>query len=475
MASDKKQMALIAFLQAQNCSNYVGSWRHPESMPDFLSPKYYQRIARTLEDARFDMAFFDDRLAMPEIYGSSPDLAVENGIRAVKMDPSTVLMAMAMATEHLGLGATYSTTYYEPFHVARLFQTLDQMSGGRIAWNIVTSLNDAEAANFGRSEHLGHDERYDRADEFVEIVTRMWTSWEHDALIVDKTSGRFADPAKVHRTTYEGSFFNVDGTFTVPQSAQGHPVLLQAGQSGRGMAFAGRWADIVFTAFKTKEAGVAQYQAIKSAVADAGRDPDSVTVAPAIGVTCAETSELATEKGQIIRALAKPQDGLALLCETLNVDFSGRPVDEPFSDTELAGMSWQGLRDRVIKMSGTANPSVADFVTFSGRGTVDEAHGFIGNPQEVADQLEDWFGTCCDGFVIAAGNVPGTYEDFARLVVPELQRRGLAKREYGGATLRENLGLPMPTQRSGSGRAARPVEQGDAVAGAIVTEATVGP
>ncbi len=195
-----------------------------------MTPEYFQRIARTLEDARFDMAFFDDRLAMPEIYGSSADLAVEYGIRSVKMDPATVLMAMAMATTNLGLGVTYSTTYYEPFHVARLFQTLDQMSGGRMAWNIVTSLNDSEAANFGRDVHLGHDERYDRADEFVEIVTQMWTSWELDALLLDKASGRFADPKKVHRTDYDGKYFNVHGTFSGPPVAAGSP----GAAAGRG-------------------------------------------------------------------------------------------------------------------------------------------------------------------------------------------------------------------------------------------------
>ncbi len=448
MATDDKQMVLIAFLQAQNCSNYVGSWRHPSSMSDFLSPDYYRRIARTLEDARFDMAFFDDRLAMPEIYGQSSDLAVEYGIRAVKLDPTAVLMAMAMDTERLGLGATYSTTYHEPFHVARLFATLDQMSRGRIAWNIVTSLNDTEAANFGRSVHLGHDERYDRADEFLEIVTQMWGAWEPDALILDKASGHFADPGKVHRTEYAGQFFNVNGTFTVPPSPQGHPVLLQAGMSGRGMAFAGRWADVVFTVFRNREAGAVDYQAIRQAVAEAGRDPDSVSITPAVGVITAETPELLAEKDTLVRACARPEDGLALLCETLNVDFSDRPIDEPFSDGELAAMSWHSLRDRVVTASGKSNPSVGDFVTHSGRGTVDEAHNFRGTPEEVADQMEDWLGTCCDGFVIAAGSVPGSYEDFARLVVPILQRRGLVRREYEGTTLRENLGLPNPAASS---------------------------
>jgi FMN-dependent oxidoreductase (nitrilotriacetate monooxygenase family) len=437
-------MKLIAFLQAQNCSNYVGSWRHPASASDFLTPQYFQRIARTLEDARFDMAFFDDRLAMPEIYGDSANLAVENGIRAVKMDPTVVLMAMAMATTHLGLAATCSTTYYEPFHVARLFATMDQMSGGRVAWNVVTSLNDSEAANFGRSAHLGHDERYDRADEFLEIVLRMWTAWEPDAVVVDKTSGRFADPAKVHPTRYEGKFLSSHGTFTVPRSPQGHPVLLQAGASGRGQAFAGRWADVVFAAYKNKEGGITSYRALKQAVADAGRDPDQVAVCPAVGVVVAETEEAARAKAKLIRGLARPEDGLALLCEALNVDFAKRPLDKPFSDAELADMSWQSLRDRVIELSGTANPSVNDFVRFSGRGTVDEGFGFAGTPTQVADQMEQWYGEVCDGFVLAASSVPGTYEDFARMVVPELQRRGLVRREYEGATLREHLGLPLP-------------------------------
>ena len=181
-----RQMTLIAFMQAQNCSNYVGSWRHPASMSDFMSPEYYQRIARTLEDAKFDLAFFDDRLAMPDIYGNDHRETVANGIRCVKLDPTIVLMAMAAVTTRLGLGSTYSTTYYEPFHVARLFATLDLMTGGRVAWNVVTSLNNSEAENFGHEEHLEHDLRYDRADEFMEVVTGLWDSWEDDALIVDK-------------------------------------------------------------------------------------------------------------------------------------------------------------------------------------------------------------------------------------------------------------------------------------------------
>jgi len=441
MPNTPRQMSLIAFLQAQNCSNYVGSWRHPSSMSDFLKPAYYQRIARTLEDAKFDMAFFDDRLAMPDIYGADHRDTVANGVRAVKLDPSTVLMAMACATSKLGLGATYSTTYYEPFHVARLFATLDLMTEGRVAWNVVTSLNDSEAENFGYEEHLEHDLRYDRADEFLEVVTGHWASWEDDALIVDKASGRFADPAKVHRLDYQGKYFKSKGPLTVPRSPQGQPVLLQAGQSGRGIAFAARWAELVFASYPSLEAGRKQYAALKAAIAATGRDPNSVKVAPAIKVIVAESEAQAIDQRALTASLAKPADSLALLCEVLNVDFAKRPYELPFNDEELAGMSWQSLRDKVITKSGKKNPSVRDFVEASGRGTLDEGPTFVGTATQVADQMEEWFKTACDGFVLSATQVPGTYEEVARLLVPELQRRGLFRKEYPGNTLRDTLGL----------------------------------
>ena len=444
MAKPNRQMALIAFMQAQNCTNYAGSWRHPASVPDFMAPEYYQRIARTLEDGRFDLAFFDDRLAMPDIYGADHRATVENGIRAIKLDPTPVMMAMAAVTSHLGLGATYSTTYYEPFHVARLFATLDLMTGGRVAWNIVTSLNDSEAANFGRTEHMEHDLRYDRADEFMQAVLGLWDSWEEDALILDKASGRFADADKVHSLNYEGQFFRSRGPLTVPRSSQGHPVLLQAGSSGRGMKFAGRWAELVFAGYANLEGGKKQYAAFRAAAEAAGRDPDSVKVAPAVGVVVAETAGQAAEKRDYIASLARPIDGLTLLCEVLNVDFATRDYEAPFSDEELAGVSWQSLRDRVIAKSGKRNPSVRDFVEASGRGTLREAPMFVGTPTQVADEMQSWFEDACDGFVLAAGCTPGSYEDFVRLVVPELQRRGLHRRDYAGSTLRETLGLSRP-------------------------------
>ncbi|MGI4945814.1 MAG: LLM class flavin-dependent oxidoreductase [Janthinobacterium lividum] len=443
-----RHMTMIAFLQAQNCSNLPSSWRHPATPTDFTSPEYFQRIARVLEDGRFHMAFFDDRLAMPDIYSGDFAQTVENGVRAVKLEPTSVALVMALATTQLGVGATYSTTYYEPFHVARLFATLDLMTHGRFAWNIVTSLNNSEALNFGREEHLEHDLRYDRADEFMEVVMGHWGSWDEDALIVDKASGRFADATKVHRLEHKGEWFSSRGPLTVPRSSQGHPVLLQAGQSGRGRSFAGRWGEVIFVVYPTLAAGQKQYAELKAAVAAEGRDPDHVKVAPACYVVCAESEQMAADKMGFLDSLPRPIDGLTLLSEVLNFDFASLPYEEPLSDEVLAAMSWQGFRDRIVSISGKRNPSVADFVHFSGRGTIREHHAFVGTPASVADQMEEWFtGRACDGFVLAATHMPGSYEDFVRLVVPELQRRGLYQTEYAGTSLRENLGLPRPSAR----------------------------
>jgi FMN-dependent oxidoreductase (nitrilotriacetate monooxygenase family) len=439
-----RQLVLVAFLQAQNCSNYPASWRHAETATDFLTPAYYQRIARTLEDAKFHLAFFDDRLAMPDRYGDDFAESVRHGIRVVKLDLIPLLTAMGLCTRRLGLGGTYSTTYAEPFHVARTFATLDHMIGGRAAWNIVTSLNDSEAANFGFPAHPDHDARYDRADEFVEVVLGHWDSWEDDAIVLDRARGVFADPARVHRLDHRGQWFRSRGPFTVPRSPQGRPVLIQAGQSGRGRRFAARWGELLFVIFPTLEFARQAYREIKDEAARQGRDPERVRVAPAIYCVVGETRAMAEDKAAYIEKLAHPLDTLVLLSEVLNYDFATKGFDEPFTDAELAALS--GLlatRDRVVRLSGKPNPTVRDFIQWSGRGTLSEMPRFVGTPADVADGLEEWFtGRAADGFVLAATHMPGAYEDFARLVVPELQRRGLFHRDYAGTTLRENLGLP---------------------------------
>src|SRR5260370_28344244 len=284
-----RQITLIAFLQAQNCTNLASSWRHPQSRTDTWSADYYRHVGRVLEEGKFHLGFFDDRLSMPDMYGRDHAHTVEHGIRCVKLDAVTVLTVMGMATQRLGLGATYSTCYYEPFHVARVFATLDLMTGGRAAWNVVTSLNDGEAHNMGRGEVMEHDLRYDRADEFMEVVLGHWDAWDDDALIVDKASGRFADASKGRRLDHVGQYFHSRGPFTVPRSKQGHPVIIQAGQSGRGRRFAGRWGEVIFATAPNVEFGKRSYKALKNEAEQARRAPDSMGVCNLLLPLCAET------------------------------------------------------------------------------------------------------------------------------------------------------------------------------------------
>ena len=439
-----RQMVLVGFLQAQNCTNLPSSWRHPDSRSDFMSADYYQAIARILEAGKFHMAFFDDRLAMPDRYGNDHAHTVAYGIRCVKMDPLIVLTTMGMVTDRLGLGATCSTTYYEPFDVARRFATLDLMSGGRAGWNVVTSLNDGEALNMGRDSHPEHDSRYDKADEFMEVVLGHWDTWEDGALIMDKKSSRFADPSKVKRLDHKGPAFKSRGPFTVPRSEQGHPVIIQAGASGRGQRFAGRWGEVIFTAARNLQGAKDGYVAVRNEAAKAGRDPDQMFLCNLTTPVCAATKAEAEDKMALINKLPLEIDALSLLAEALNYDFASKDLDAPLTTEELKSMQGiLGIRDGVLKTSGKSNPSARDFVTFSGRGQVHDA--MVGGPKEIADKLEEMFvERGCDGFVIAATYVPGSYADFVQHVVPELQRRGLFQNDYRGKTLRENLGLKRP-------------------------------
>jgi FMN-dependent oxidoreductase (nitrilotriacetate monooxygenase family) len=439
-----RQMILVGFLQAQNCTNIASSWRHPQSRTDSWSPDFYRHIGRVLEVGKFHLGFFDDRLSMPDMYGRNHAHTVQHGIRCVKLDALTVLTVMGMATERLGLGATYSTSYYEPFHVARIFATLDLMTNGRAAWNVVTSLNDGEAQNMGREEVIGHDLRYDRADEFMDIVLGHWDAWEDDAIVQDKTSGLFAKPDKVHRLDYQGRYFRSRGVFTVPRSAQGHPVIIQAGSSGRGKIFGARWGEVIFVVYPNVEVGKRDYAAFKAEVGLFNRDPDQVKVTHLINTVAAATKAEAEDKWAAIKKLPLEIDALSLLSEALNFDFAKKGMDEQFTEDELQQMSGlQGIRDRVLSACGTKKPTVRDFVEISGRGRVHNP--IVGGPTEIADQLEAWFAApACDGFVLSATHVPGAYEDFVRFVVPELQRRGLFRKDFAGATLRQNLGLPRP-------------------------------
>jgi FMN-dependent oxidoreductase (nitrilotriacetate monooxygenase family) len=441
-----RRMSLVGFMQAGNTTVYAGSWRHPATEHGFLTAGYYEKLGRILEEGCFDLMFFDDRLAMPGIYGGSVADAVRLGARPVKLDLSIVLGVVAASTRSIGLGATYSTTYYSPFHVARTFATLDHLSAGRAAWNVVTSVNDAEAQNFGLKEHLGHDARYDRADEFLEATVGLWDTWEDDALVLDRTTPVFADPDKVHELRYEGEWFQVRGPLTVPRSPQGRPVLLQAGSSGRGRDFAARWAELIFTGDPDVDIARSHYKDQKERIGDFGRDPDSVKMLPMAYTVVGESHEHALEMEQLfLNDLVDPTASLTLLSELMNHDFSGLPLDAPITDELIAQA--QGIRGLVqnLRQHIGDNVTLADLAGH--RATLLQGPRFVGTGSEVADQMEEWFaGEACDGFVIAATHVPGAYEDVVRLVVPELQRRGLFRDRYTGATLRDHLGLARPSR-----------------------------
>ncbi|GAT02337.1 LLM class flavin-dependent oxidoreductase [Mycolicibacterium fortuitum] len=439
------QMSLVAFMQAGSTSVYAGSWRHPATEHGYLDASYYAKIGRQLEEGCFDLMFFDDRLAMPGIYGGSVEEAVRYGARPVKLDLSVILGVLAQTTSRIGLGATYSTTYYAPFHVARTFATLDHLSRGRAAWNVVTSVNDSEAQNFGIESHLGHDERYDRADEFLDVVAGLWDTWEDGAIRHDRLSGQYADPSKVHELGHVGRYFSARGPLTVPRTPQGRPVILQAGSSGRGREFASRWADLIFTGDPGIDVARSHYTDQKARIADAGRDPASVRICPMAYAVVGETESHAKEREDMfLNDLVDPMASLTLLSELMNYDFAQHDLDDPVTDELIASVSGiRGLVQNLRTHIGGDTVTVRDLAGY--RATLLQGPRFVGTGKQVADQMEEWFtGGACDGFVMAATHSPGSYEDIVRMVVPELQRRGLFRTAYTGSTLRDHLGLDRP-------------------------------
>jgi len=448
------KMALVAFMQAGSTSVYAGSWRHPATEHGYLDASYYAKIGRQLEEGCFDLMFFDDRLAMPGIYGGSVAEAVHYGARPVKLDLGTVLGVLSQATSHIGLGGTYSTTYYAPFHVARTFATLDHLSGGRAAWNVVTSINDSEAQNYGVDAHLGHDERYDRADEFLEVVTGLWDTWEDDAILHDRGAGIYADPAKVHELGHVGQYFSARGPLTVPRTPQGRPVIMQAGSSGRGRDFASRWAELIFTGDPGLDIAREHYADQKQRIAADGRDPSSVKICPMAYAVVGESESHAKEReAMFLNDLVHPMASLTLLSELMNYDFAQHDLDDPVTDELIASVS--GIRGLVQNLRAHIGGTVTVRDLAGHRATLLQGPRFVGTGEQVADQMAEWFESdACDGFVLAATHSPGSYEDVVRMVVPELQRRGLFRKQYESSTLRGHLGLGRPEARIPAGASA---------------------
>ncbi|WP_369053345.1 LLM class flavin-dependent oxidoreductase [Burkholderia gladioli] len=433
-AAERRQMRLGLFLQG--AGHHVAGWRHPEAESGSENFELLRRVVQTAERAKFDMVFLADDLT------SGPDA---HPSMAQRFEPLTLLSALAMHTTHIGLAATASTTYSEPYHLARVFASLDRLSGGRAAWNVVTTSYDRTAANFTRGNHPDHAERYEMAGEFVDVVKGLWDSWDEDAVIRDKARGVYFDPAKVHALDHEGRFFRIKGPLNASRPPQGHPVVIQAGSSGPGQDLAARIAEVVFTAQQTLEEAQVFYRDLKGRLAKFGRAGQALHVMPGVFPVIGRTEREAREKYEQLQQWIDTSGALSLLSDRLGHDVSRYPLDGPLPELPESDQ----LKSRAKLLTDLArreNLTLRQlyYLVAGARG-----HRIVwGTAGQVADALEEWFTQdAADGFNIMPPYFPGGLDDFVEQVVPELQRRGLFRTEYAGSTLREHLGLPRPASR----------------------------
>lgn len=435
-----RKMHLVGHLCTGPTNHHNGSWRHPESdVGGILDPARYENLARIYEKGLFDGVFFVDYQYVPDHDKNKNSLTLERGGQLNLLDPILLLMAMARVTKNLGLSATVSTAFHHPYYISRLFATLDHLSGGRAGWNVVTSASDREARSYGRDKLLDKNIRYDHADQVLEACMDLWNSWEPDALLIDKKSGRFADPAKVHYVDYNGSMVRAEGALTTPRSPQGHPVLMQAGSSPRGREFAARWAEVVFTHQEEKSRMQSFYADMKRRMAEKGRQPNACAILPSIDVIVAETEAKAHELAASVDALADIGMGMKVVEMGLGIDASQYSPDTPVADIEPKAIAVAGMYDNLIAIKKDGRGLTLKEAALL-QATTWWSPRLLGTPEMVADQMQDLFeSNCCDGFIIAQSRSPGGIEDFVRLVVPELQSRGIYRTEYAGRTFRENL------------------------------------
>jgi FMN-dependent oxidoreductase (nitrilotriacetate monooxygenase family) len=453
-----RRIHLNAF--AMNCAGHqsAGLWRHPDDQGHrYTDLEHWIGLARTLEDAGFDALFLADVLGVYDVYGGSRDAAVRAGTQVPLGDPMLLVPALAAATSRLGFGVTVSVSYEHPYALARRFTTLDHLTKGRVAWNVVTGYLSSAAANLGLGEQLPHDERYAMAEEYLEVCYKLWeTSWDEDAVVRDAERGVYTDPAKVHDVAHHGTWFDVPGPFLCEPSPQRTPTIFQAGASARGLAFAGRHAEAVFVSGPTTAVVARSVAGIRAAVADAGRDPESVTVFVQLAPVVAETSAAARELYESYLAVASREGAMALFGGWTGLDLSDVPPDEPLrhvhtdaGQTALASFTTDDP-DREWTID-----EIAAHLAVGGRGPV-----AVGSPAEVADEMERWIDeTGADGFNLAYAVTPGTFEQVAELVVPELRRRGRMPETPPTGTLREVLGgagpRVHPTHPAGAATRAR--------------------
>jgi alkanesulfonate monooxygenase len=434
--STTRQLHLGAFMRPVGI--HTAWWRYPGAWPDAnFNLKHLVDFIQTLERGRFDAFFMADHLAVLNISMA----ALRRSATVTSFEPLTLLSALAMVTQRIGLIATASTTFDEAYHIARRFASLDHISNGRAGWNIVTTSNPDAALNFGLDDHVEHDERYRRALEFHVVVTGLWDSFADDAWLRDQQSGLFFDPDKMHVLDHKGEHLSVRGPLNIARPVQGWPVIVQAGASEAGSQLAAQTAEVIFGSSPNIESGRRFYADIKARMRALGRPPENLKILPAALVIVGRTREEASEKKSLLDSLVHPDSGVPNLSMRLGVDASGFPLDEPLPDIPQSNAS-HSSRDGLVALARRENLTVRQLAQITG-----SYGGFqiVGTPADIADTMQEWLETeASDGFNVIFHTVPSGLHEFVELVVPELQRRGLFRREYEGTTLREHLGLPRP-------------------------------
>ena len=436
---NQRKLRLGTFL-AGTGSN-MASWRHPNAVADAaINLDYYRQLTRKAEAAKLDFVFFGDGLYISE--KSHPNFLN-------RFEPLTLLAALAMVTTHIGLAATLSTSYSDPYTVARQFASIDHISNGRAGWNIVTSPLEGSALNYSKPEHPEHDLRYRMAHEYLEATKGLWDSWEDDAFVRNKETGVFIDAAKMHRVNHKSEFFSVQGPLNISRSKQGRPVLIQAGSSEAGKEFAARVADAVFTGQASLEQGVAFYQDVKQRAAKYGRQPEEILIMPGCSPIVGHTPEEAEHKYQEIASLVEIGDALNYLGRYFNdIDFTQFELDDQFPDLGDFGRNgWESTTDRIKQLAREETLTLRQMAL---RSTTPK-HAFIGTPTHIADTMQAWFEAgAADGYILSGAVLPDGLTDFIDYVLPILQERGLFRTEYEADTLHGNLGLPIPENQYAS-------------------------
>ncbi|RVT98632.1 LLM class flavin-dependent oxidoreductase [Rhodovarius crocodyli] len=426
---------------------HLGGWRHPDAWTDtVMNLGHVVEAAQIAERGKFDAVFLADGNAVREM--DKPALFAANfpSARPAGFEPATVLSAVAMKTEKIGLVATTTTSYDEPYSVARRFASIDHISNGRAGWNVVTSQYAGDALNYSRDENFGRDERYDRAEEFVEVVKGLWDSWDEDAFPQDKATGQYLDPGKVHTLNHKGTHFSVKGPLNIARPPQGHPLIFMAGQSDRGRELAAKQADAMFGAGDSMESCQRAYADIKSRMAKYGRAPDELRFIPGISIFVGRTEKEADDFYRELQDLISPTLGVHYLSKIVDRDLTQFDLDEELPEVPATVKSGTSLRTYVIEMARreklTIRQTYQRVVPALGSPVVK------GTPAQVADKLEEWYrGKACDGFMISNPVMPRALLNFVGMVVPELQKRGLFRKDYEGDTLRQRMGLPTPASR----------------------------